>query len=441
MLKPVPTAPLALARLCGLTVLLVSALLLSALPREAQANSRYSSIVIDADTGRVLHARHADAPRYPASMTKLMTLYFAFDQLRTGAWTLNTMLTTTPRAAGMQPTKLGLKRGQRIRVEDAIVAVAVKSANDAAVVIAENIAENEREFAQMMTQRARQLGMRKTTFSNASGLPDRTQKSTARDMAILSKALLEHFPQYYHYFKRRTFRFGGKSYRTSNRLLGSYRGLDGLKTGYIRASGFNLAASAERGGRRLIAVVHGGRSSRSRNQHMVELLDQGFVQLGAAVASADGVVRVAAPRPGTEQLAPRRNPLRYNYPATVVATVDPSNATGVNALLPVDTAGAELIALEALATVEATLADLSQSATENTGGGAVLPSLPAEMANLIGPPRLKPRGTATASALAVPYDVSDDPDIRALLNSLVPLDNAVPARTPPEDYEWTGQGG
>ncbi|HSR73133.1 MAG TPA: D-alanyl-D-alanine carboxypeptidase family protein, partial [Kiloniellales bacterium] len=245
------------------------------------AQARYASIVMDFETGTVLHETNADTRNYPASLTKMMTLYLAFEALESGRWSLDHKLTVSRRAAGMAPSRLGLPAGAKIRVEDAILALVTKSANDIAVVIAESLDETESQFARTMTRKARALGMANTTFRNASGLPNRGQLSSARDMAILARALIREFPQYYDYFSTRNFTYKGRKYRNHNRLLGHYAGTDGIKTGYTRASGFNLAASVVRGGRRLIAVVFGGKTSRSRDRHIMSLLDKGFVKVAA----------------------------------------------------------------------------------------------------------------------------------------------------------------
>nr|WP_207168765.1 D-alanyl-D-alanine carboxypeptidase family protein [Rhodovibrio sodomensis] len=260
-----------------------------------EAVARYASIVIDAETGTVLHAANADTRNYPASLTKMMTLYMTFEALDQGRLTLHQRLPVSRRAQGITPSKLYLRVGDTIRVEDAVLALVTKSANDAAVVLAEALGEEEWKFARMMTKRARELGMRRTTFRNASGLPNRHQLSTARDMATLSRALIYDYPHYYHYFSTTRFRYQGRTYGSHNNLLDDYRGTDGIKTGYIRASGFNLAASVVRDGRRLIAVVFGGRTARSRDRHIMALLDDGFAQ--ARRLRAIPVVSPPAPKP------------------------------------------------------------------------------------------------------------------------------------------------
>lgn len=258
------------------------------LPPSAQAlaNSKYASIVIDADSGEVLHASNADARKYPASLTKMMTLYMVFDGLSTGKLKLNQSLPVSRHASRQSPSKLGLRPGQSIQLEDAILALVTKSANDVAVVVAEAIGGSERNFATMMTRKAHALGARKTTFRNASGLPDRGQLSTARDMALLAQALIRNHGDYYHYFSTAKFNYGGRTLTTHNRVMLRYKGADGIKTGYISASGFNLVASAKRNGRRIIGVVFGGKSSRSRDAHMVDLLDRGFSRLGTSIREA-----------------------------------------------------------------------------------------------------------------------------------------------------------
>ncbi len=248
------------------------------------AFARYAAIVLDADTGQVLHAANPDTRNYPASLTKMMTLYLVFEALKSGKLRLDQPLPVSARAAGMAPSKLGVKRGETITVEAAILALVTKSANDAAVVIAEALGRTEAKFALKMTKKARTLGMRRTTFRNASGLPNRRQLSTARDMANLARRLVRDFPRHYRYFSRDSYSFRGKKYKNHNTLLRTYPGADGIKTGYIRASGFNLAASVTRNNKRLIGVVFGGRTARSRDRHMAKLLDQGFKKVSTRIA-------------------------------------------------------------------------------------------------------------------------------------------------------------
>lgn len=243
------------------------------------AFAKYASLVIDAETGRVIHEINADTRNYPASLTKMMTLYLVFGVLESDLWTMKTKLRVSARAARQPASKLDLRRGQSITVKDAILALVTKSANDVATVIAENLSGSERGFALKMTTMARKLGMRRTTFRNASGLPHRGQLSTARDMGILARALIREFPVYYRYFSTERFSFRGATFSNHNKLLKTYDGVDGIKTGYIRASGFNLVASASRKGQRVIAVIFGGNSPRSRNALMTRLLNLGFKAL------------------------------------------------------------------------------------------------------------------------------------------------------------------
>ncbi|HRO32273.1 MAG TPA: serine hydrolase [Brevundimonas sp.] len=243
----------------------------------AQApNVKYAAIVVDAESGEVLFARHADSRRYPASITKVMTLYLAFEALAEGRVKADDVLTVSPRAASQPPSKLGLGAGQTITLDNAMKATAVRSANDMAVAIAEHVGGSEARFAAMMTLKARELGMTDTRYVNANGLPDSRQITTARDLAVLTRAIMRDYPQYYRYFGLHDWSFNGREYRNTNGLLGSGHGYDGLKTGYTNASGYNLAASAVRDGRRLITIVLGGRSSATRNVHVAELMDVGF---------------------------------------------------------------------------------------------------------------------------------------------------------------------
>ncbi|MZR31119.1 D-alanyl-D-alanine carboxypeptidase [Sneathiella sp. DP05] len=258
----------------GLLLLLT---VLTTLPETAHA--RYAAVVMDSRTGEVVYSRNADDRLYPASLTKIMTLYMTFDALQRGKLRLDQKLPVSARAAGQTPTKLGLKKGDRITVRDAMFGLITKSANDAATVLAESMAESEAAFARDMTEKARRLGMRRTSFRNASGLPNRHQKSTARDMAVLGAALIHDFPQYYHFLSLEKFDYKGKAFKNHNNLLKKYKGADGIKTGYIRASGFNLVASAKRGSNRLIGVVFGGRTAKSRDTHMTTLLDKGFSRI------------------------------------------------------------------------------------------------------------------------------------------------------------------
>ncbi len=242
------------------------------------AEAKYASIIIDGDTGQVLQETGADDINYPASLTKMMTLYLAFEALKDGRLTLDQQLSVSAHAANRAPSKLGLAPGESVPVRDLILGIVTKSANDAATVVAEGLAGgSENAFAERMTQKARKLGMKNTIFYNASGLPGRPEnQTTARDLVTLARALYRDFPQDYHYFATKEFSWRGATFANHNHLMNSFQGMDGIKTGYINASGFNLAASAVRDHRRLIGVVMGGQSARLRDAKMAQLLNDGF---------------------------------------------------------------------------------------------------------------------------------------------------------------------
>jgi D-alanyl-D-alanine carboxypeptidase len=269
---------------------------------EAQIGSaRYSAIVMEARTGTVLIDAGADEPRFPASLTKMMTVYMAFEALRDGKTQLNSRVVMSDHAASRPPSKLGIPPGGSLTVEQAILALVTKSANDVAAALGEHIGGSEERFAQMMTMRARSLGMTQTRFRNASGLPDFEQVTTARDMATLGRRLFIDFPNRYHYFGTVHFAWGRAQIRNHNRMLGDYDGADGIKTGFINASGFNIVTSAQRDGVRLVGATFGGSSWVERDRHMGALLDQGFSRMGVAPRAPSSVMAAAnAP-------APRRN--------------------------------------------------------------------------------------------------------------------------------------
>ena len=242
-------------------------------------DERYSAIVVDALNGQTLHIHDADGLRFPASLTKMMTLYLTFEALAEGRLSFGTQIPVSANAAEQSPTKLGLRPGQTLTVRDAVLGLITKSANDAACALAEAMAGSEPRFAELMTRKARQLGMSQTIYRNASGLPDLEQHTTARDQATLALHLQRDFPQQYALFSTEEFRFRGATHPNHNHLLKMYPGVDGLKTGFIIASGFNLAASAKRDGHRIIGVVFGGATSHTRDLRMVQLLDHGFARL------------------------------------------------------------------------------------------------------------------------------------------------------------------
>ena len=288
---------------------------LVALPIASAQAREYAGIVVDARTGKTLYAHKADEHRYPASLTKMMTLYMTFEALEQRKISLKSRVRFSKYAAGRPPSKIGVGVGNSISVEQAIYALVTKSANDVAAALAETLAGTESNFARKMTRKARALGMRRTTFRNASGLPNSGQKTTARDMARLGIALREHFPSRYRYFSTRSWRIGKARYGNHNKLLGRVRGVDGIKTGYIRASGYNLVSSVKTGGRSIVAVVIGGRTGASRNAQMQKLIAKYLPK-----ASRRGGGRIIAKTSGGEfEIAalPKSGPTVSERPALV----------------------------------------------------------------------------------------------------------------------------
>ena len=281
------------------------------------AENNYAAIVVDANTGQVLFSRNANASRYPASLTKIMTLYLLFEDLERGKISLNSRLAVSRNAANQAPSKLGLTAGSSIRVEDAILALVTKSANDVAMVVAENLSASEEAFAQRMTQTARSLGMGSSTFRNPHGLPNTGQITTATDMALLGRALQDRFPQYFAYFSTTSFTWNGVTYRNHNNLLGEY-GVEGIKTGYTSASGYNLVVSVKRDGRYVVAVVMGGNTSSSRDAHMRDLLETYLPRARAGPRTTPLVV--AHPADLIPMPMPRANPLRADPIMTAAIT-------------------------------------------------------------------------------------------------------------------------
>jgi D-alanyl-D-alanine carboxypeptidase len=300
----------------------------------------YSDIVVDANSGAVMHSTNPDAPRHPASLTKIMTLYMLFEQMEAGKLSLRAELPVSAHASSQAPSKLGLKPGQTITVEDAIRATVTKSANDVAVVIAESLGGDEDTFGKLMTAKARALGMQNTVYRNASGLPDDAQITTARDQALLGRAIQDRFPKYYGFFSTPRFYYRGNTIGNHNRLLGKVEGVDGIKTGYTNASGFNLVTSLRREGRHVVAVVLGGRSASSRDEKMRALVND-YVRVAStrrtapvlAEAAPSAPQRTAMQRIAAAVITPARAEL--SPPAAVplpraapVATVPASNAPG-----------------------------------------------------------------------------------------------------------------
>lgn len=317
-----------LQRFCGpvLAGLVVAASVgVGSVPASAAPGT--AAIAVDGVTGQVIYERGADAPRYPASLTKMMTLYVLFEFLKQGKITYKTELVVTPHAAAQSPSKLGLKPGQTITTLDAIYALVTKSANDAAVTVAENLGGTEENFARMMTDRARAIGMSRSTFRNASGLPNPQQIVTARDLVTLAYHLQRDFPEYYGFFKTKVFTYRGRGIRNHNRLLFDYTGTDGIKTGYTRASGFNLVATMHRNNRHIIGVVLGGKTGRSRDAQMRAMVDRAFPKAVAYNASAPlpawRGIRDAS-QTMVASVAPAAKPRRANpAPKQVAALVEP----------------------------------------------------------------------------------------------------------------------
>ncbi|GGE47352.1 penicillin-binding protein [Agaricicola taiwanensis] len=280
-------------------------------------NPPYAAIVVDAKNGRVLHQDSADAHRYPASLTKIMTLYILFEELQRGRVKLDTPMRATANAAAQPPSKLGLRPGDVITAEDAIKALVTKSANDVAVVIGEHIEGSESAFARRMTRTARAIGMTRTTFRNASGLPDSEQKTTARDLAVLARTIQEHYPRYFAYFSTRSFSWKGRVHGNHNKLLGRVPGVNGIKTGFIRASGFNLSTNVERDGRHIVAVVMGGRSGASRDARMRDLIEEYMPKATRGSYTDDLVARAEMPST-TGSIAAAKVPLPVAAPRDVI---------------------------------------------------------------------------------------------------------------------------
>ena len=290
----------------------------------SSAHAKYASFIINENTKRIYHNANADTRNYPASLTKIMTLYLVFDALKSKKISMNSKFKVSKRATRQPPSKLNLSAGSNITVKNAILALVTKSANDVATVIAENLGKSERNFARLMTRKAKKLGMTRTTFRNASGLPNRGQLSTARDMATLGIAIRKNHPKFFKLFKTKSFIYKGIKYTNHNNLLGSYSGTDGIKTGYTNASGFNLVASVERNGQRIIGVVFGGKKARSRDKHMVTLLNKYF-----KTSLSKPLVRIAKPSelPKTRPkiVLAEKNIKNFKIPPEIINNIIPNN--------------------------------------------------------------------------------------------------------------------
>ena len=320
-----PVRILALTALLGLSASIFA-------PQTAEAKPVAASIIVDAETGEVISRSNADTLTYPASLTKMMTLYLLFDAIDAGKVSLTDKITFSKNAAAEPATNLAVKAGNTIQVETAILALIIRSANDVATAVGEHLAGSEKEFARMMTAKARDLGMSKTTFRNANGLPNPDQRTTARDMAVLGVALLRDHAKYYGYFSQSKFTYRGVNYATHNRVLRKFTGADGMKTGYIRASGFNLVTSAERDGRRLVGVVLGGSSGGSRDQHMIKLMTAAFKQ---RTTTGDMIVAKAPGSAGPAASTPFMVASDNGAPAPEVVSTTQDDSVAVASILPV----------------------------------------------------------------------------------------------------------
>lgn len=378
----------------------ISAVLVALAPPASEAASRHAAMAIDANTGQVLFSQSGDEQRYPASLTKMMTIYLVFDLMEQGRLKANTRIRISPNAAGTAPSKLGLEAGAEITVMDAVQALIVKSANDMAVAVAEHIAGSEAKFAALMTQRARQLGMAHTTFRNAHGLPDSAQVTTARDMLTLAMRLHDDFPQHYRLFALRSFTYNGVTHRNHNTMLSTYRGMDGLKTGYTGPAGFNLVASVNRDGRHVVAAVFGGSSAAARNAYMRVLLDRSLAKASPEKTRKPAPVARA---PRTEpKLAARKTDAKLLEP---VKLIEPGQGTPA----PVAAVPAPKPAPPREARI-ARPAPAAPAPVAPTPVAAAAPAAPIEIQRVrpvVVAPRPR-RGVEVAAAPTTPADVAPD---------------------------------
>ena len=425
----------------GAALLLVLALLIAALTPSSLVAAPYAAMVMDARTGKVLHSRNADTRLHPASLTKMMTLYIAFEAVRNGEISLDKKITISRNAAAEPPSELGLRTGQKIALRYLLRAAAVKSANDAATAIGEAISGSEAAFARRMTRTAKSLGMTRTTFKNAHGLTAKGHQSTARDMTILGRHILYDYPEYYNLFSRTSTDAGLKVvYNTNRRLLGNYRGADGIKTGYTRAAGYNLMASAKRGNERIIATVFGGKSTASRNAKVAELLDLGFRRApsyakvrkpalpryagnkGLQVATAEGKPTLKT-GPLKSTIRPRMRPSSLLVASATPAPQDPDLQNSINSLLAevsADSSAQQATEIEQLSvsaqdviapdSAPRPIIDLRprrETATLSDAAPApeTVAQAPAVLAKYSGPrPRMRPADLATRTAKVAPEE-------------------------------------
>ncbi|MEH2518296.1 D-alanyl-D-alanine carboxypeptidase [Bradyrhizobium sp. AZCC 1610] len=400
---------------------------------------QFSSIIVDGNSGAVLSSNNPDGVRRPASLTKIMTLYLLFERLESGKMKLDTEMEVSEFASEQAPTKLGLRPGQTIRVEDAIKGLVTRSANDASVVIAEAIAGSEADFAKLMTRKARALGMSKTTYRNASGLPNDEQLTTARDQATLGRAIQDRFPRYYRYFSTSVFAYRGQSIRNHNRLLGNVEGVDGIKTGYTRASGFNLVSSMRRGNRHLIGVVLGGRSGGSRDATMrnllAENLEKGATKRTVAAITernpADGTVDVAeaetASRPAetaqsSSALAAAEPGLAAMPTTRSIAPAKPSLMAAAAAALPPPPAKAEQNKFEPHAKPEPLTNGVIQTQPISAIPGSAEPMKPVKVKTVqvkAGPMKLASAGSSQPAAPPITSAIPARPEVAETSSAVV----------------------
>jgi D-alanyl-D-alanine carboxypeptidase len=354
-----------------------------------------AAIVVDAKSGKVLHSQNPDASRHPASLTKMMTLYMLFEMIDSGRASLSTDINVSSHCAGQAPSKLGFKPGQKIGAKDAILALVTKSANDVACAIGEHISGTESAFARDMTGRAHRLGMKNTTFRNASGLPNDAQVTTARDMATLGRALQDHFPAHFGYFDTKSFKWKGNTYGNHNRLLGRVKGVNGIKTGYTRASGFNLVASVKRGDREIVAVVLGGDTGKSRDAWMENLIEKylpkatrGERTVAMVQGGPDGIVTF-----GVVPIPPRRP-----QPSQPIATASVVGANSIFALAAVDT----IEQGDASMPEDAEAFSTEQMVTERPVAQPIAPAAPQTSAPVVVAVAAAPPPAKTAPAPAAP---------------------------------------
>jgi D-alanyl-D-alanine carboxypeptidase len=372
----------------------------------------YSDIVVDANSGAMLHSTSPDSPRHPASLTKIMTLYMLFERLEAGKISFNSEMPVSAHAAVQAPSKLGLKPGQTIQVEDAIKATVTRSANDVAVVIAEALGGDEDTFAKLMTAKARALGMQNTVYRNASGLPDDAQITTARDQAMLGRAIQERFPKYYGYFSTTRFFYRGNTIGNHNRLLGKVEGVDGIKTGYTNASGFNLVTSLRRNGRHVVAVVLGGRSASSRDEKMRVLIND-YIRVAAAKRTAPMIAEAtppAAPRTAVQRIAAAMiTPARADVaPTSAIPMPRPSPVAAAPG--PGSSDPLEPIAVKTLSVKPGGIQTVSLAAS--TATGSIAPTAPTKGAEL---------------AFADPTPLSPQPGVLGVLP--IKMASALPMQT------------